>query len=238
VQPDGRVIAVGTTGSKFAVARYLTSDVIANANQRLVTQVYFDLLQRPVDPSGLGTWTAFLDQGHSRTQMVQAIETSPEYRGLVVQRLYGLILARSADPSGFATWVSFLGQGHTTEELQSVFFGSQEYFLLAKGAKGTNDEFLKSFYRDVLQREIDAGGFISWGQALSNGLSRTAVAAAILNSLESDRSEVTGLYAQFLRRQPDNGGLNAFANALQQGVSNEQVLAAIVGSDEYFARLS
>jgi hypothetical protein len=155
----------------------------------------------------------------------------------VVPRLYGLILGRSVDPLGFTMYVSFLGQGHTAEQLQAVLFGSEEYFLIAKGGKSTNDEFLKSFYRDALQREIDTSGILSWGQALSNGSSRTAVAAAILNSLEADRLEVTGLYAQFLRRNPDIGGLNAFTSALQQAVSNDQILAVIVGSDEYFARL-
>jgi hypothetical protein len=72
---------------------------------------------------------------------------------------------------------------------------------------------------------------------LAGGSSRSAVAAAILGSLESDRLEVESLYRAFLHRRADSGGLDVFGRALQQGVSNEQVLSIIVGSDEYFSRI-
>src|SRR5260370_236800 len=96
-------------------------------NQRFVEQVYFDLLRRPVDPTGLVSWTGLLDKGFSRTQIVAAIQNSPEYHTLVVGDLYQLVLERPVDASGQATWVSFLNRGGTAEPLEAVLFGSDAF---------------------------------------------------------------------------------------------------------------
>src|SRR5262249_22484152 len=57
-------------------------------NQRYVTQVYVDLLERAVDPTGLAGWSAMLDQGVARSQVIQGIEASQEYETLQVQHIY------------------------------------------------------------------------------------------------------------------------------------------------------
>src|SRR5262249_51207632 len=69
----------------------------ANANERFLGQVYQDLLQRPIDATGLATWTNMLAQGASRMQVVQTIERTPEYRTVVVQSFYRTFLHRAAD---------------------------------------------------------------------------------------------------------------------------------------------
>jgi uncharacterized delta-60 repeat protein len=238
IQPDGKIVAAGTvTGSatNFGLVRYLVTGGSASDNERYVSQLYLDLLRRSADAAGLAHWTAFLDQGNSRLALVQMFEASPEYRALVVENLYGYILGRAVDSLGLNDKVNFLNQGGTAEQLEADLLGSDEYFSNPTKGNGKNDVFLQALYRDVLQRAIDPSGMAVWGQALMNGASRTAVAAAVLASRESDQMEVQALYSRFLRRSADSGGLDTFSGSLQKGVANEAVIAALLASDEYFS---
>jgi uncharacterized delta-60 repeat protein len=241
LQSDGKIVAVGSVlidpsshDTDFGVARYLGDMPIADGNQRFLTHVYLDLLGRLPDSGGLATWTGLLNQGDSRTQVVQMIEASSEYQTVEVEFLYGYVLGRAADPTGLTAWGNFLAAGGTFEQLEANLLGSDEYFSGRGG--GSNESFLQAVYRDVLSRTLDPSGDQTWRQALSAGVSRTAVGAAILASKESDTDEVQALYVKILRRSADSSGLNLFTNDLQQGVPNEAVLAALAGSDEYFAR--
>jgi hypothetical protein len=239
IQADRRIIATGDIAvgqtPELGLLRFLTDNPITDNNQRFVTHVYLDLLERSPDGGGLTTFTTALNNSQlSRMQVVQAITNSVEYHTLEVQGLYGRLLGRSADPAGLTNWVNFLNQGGTEEQLEAILIGSGEYFI-NRGA-GTPSGFLQSVYSDVLRRPIDPGGAQTWGQAFTNGTTRTAVAAAILASRESDQIEVQDLYALVLHRAADTSGLNTFANALQQGMTNELVLAILASSDEYFSR--
>jgi Domain of unknown function (DUF4214) len=150
--------------------------------------------------------------------------------------LYTLVLGRAGDPSGLTTWVSFLSQGHTAEQLEAMLLGSNEFFVLH--GSDNNQGFLPALYQIVLQRSLDPTGAQGWGQALQSGaLSRQAVAAGVLASLESDQREVQVLSMQFLHRAADPGGLNTYTSALQHSVSNEQVALIVMGSTEYFSRV-
>jgi hypothetical protein len=170
---------------------------------------------------------------------VQVIESSPEYHDLVVRFLFGYVLGRSVDESGRATWLNFLDKGGTAEQLEASLLGSEEYFNASvfrrNHANGTNDAFLAGLYGDVLHRMIDPVGLQGRTQALANGTSRSAVAASVLASLESDQMEVQTLYSRFLRRTADSSGLGTFTESLQKGVPNEAIIATLLGSDEYFS---
>jgi hypothetical protein len=132
-------------------------------------------------------------------------------------------------------WIGFLNRGGTVEQLEAILIGSAEYFSSRGG--GTVNGFLQALYGDVLRRPIDSSGSQSWGQAIANGLSRTAVAGNILASSESDQLEVQDLFRQVLRRPADTSGLSTYTTALQQGMPNELLLAVLTASDEYFARV-
>jgi hypothetical protein len=204
-------------------------------NQRFVLQLYRDLLGREADQSGLAAFSAALDRGATRGQVVLAIEASPEYRANVVQNFYGLFLYRPADPGGLNASDQFLATGGTDEQLEAVLTGSPEYFANLGG--GTEDGFLSALYLGALGRPIDPSGRATYTQALHGGASRAQIAAAILGSSEYRQNLVQGFYLRFLHRPADSGGLNFYAGALHGGVSDEQAIAAIVGSDEYYQRL-
>lgn len=208
--------------------------VVPNAtspSQRLVGQVYRDLLDREAEPAGSLAWSALLDRGVSTSQVVQGIQQSPEYRRKIVQRFYLELLGRPAEPLGLSFWVGLLEQGATVERVRAGILGSLEYFTSRGGS--TNDGFLRALYLDVLGRGLDPRGQAGWGQLLALGVSREAVAFGVLTSLEADRVLVDSLYETFLRRPAEPEGLDFAVNAMQQGMRDEALIAAILTSEEY-----
>jgi uncharacterized delta-60 repeat protein len=244
LQPDGKIVVVGGefTGSSlfggtntnlFLTARLLGDSPSGDANQRFVSQVYLDLLQRPADPAGLAGWSGLLDSGQETSQQVaRGIESSQEYHNLVVNELYGKYLQRAADPTGLAAWSAFLAGGGTIDQLRAMLLGSAEYFA---DSGSTNSGFVAAVYRDALARPPDSGGAQFWQGALSSGASPLAVASAIIDSPEAITDEVTALYFWLLHRAPDPSGLQSFSQVLEQGVPADFVVAAIVGSSEYLS---
>jgi hypothetical protein len=201
-----------------------------------VTQVYTDQLGRSPDSAGLASWSGQLNQGFlTRTQVAAAIETSQEYATAEVQRIYAQFLQRSPDPNGLSTWTAFLEGGGTLVQLEAEVAGSQEYFQNRGGA--TTAGFLNALYADVFGHGVDPQGQATWSQALANGSSRPAVAAAIFASTEYLQDLVESYYLWFLRRSADANGLAGWVAALQRGMTAERVMAAFIGSDEYFSRL-
>src|SRR5262249_47780236 len=150
--PDSKIVLVGTTkAGVLAVVRYLgASASTLTANQLYVSKLYLDLLQRPVDSSGLASWTTMLDKGGSRAQVVAGIQNSPEYHVAEVQPLYGSVLQRVAEPAAVSHWAGFLDQGGTVEQLEAILLGSDEYFN--RFGHGTRDGFLQALYQLVLHR--------------------------------------------------------------------------------------
>ena len=200
-----------------------------------MSQVYNDLLQRPVDTSGLSFWTGQLSQGASRQQVATSIENSGEFRAIEVRNLYTQYLLRSPDAGGLAFWTSQLANGTTLEQVAAGFVGSAEYKQTRGG--GTVNGFLTALYHDALGRTPDATGQAGFSAALQAGATTGQVAAIVFGSGEFLKDDVQGFYQTFLHRSADNGGLSFFVNALQQGATDQQVIAVIVGSDEYFNRL-
>ncbi len=74
-------------------------------NERFISEVYRDLLGRPVDAGGLATWSGLLDQGVSRLQVVTLIEHDPGHTNSlgseVTAACKAILLHRDPDPGGF-----------------------------------------------------------------------------------------------------------------------------------------
>jgi hypothetical protein len=108
----------------------LTINTPLTPNQHFLSQVYNDFFHRPVDASGLATWSAVLDQGVPRIRVVSLIQSSFEYRADVVGALYTKVLHRAVDPSGLNTFTLVLGNGGTALQVEVALIGSAEYFQL------------------------------------------------------------------------------------------------------------
>jgi uncharacterized repeat protein (TIGR01451 family) len=238
-------ITVQLSPDQISKIPFLSSTILGHApvdpalfprNDNFVAQVYRDLLHREADAMGLASWCDLLDNGASRLQVVQAIQSSPEYRGDEVDSVYSRLLHRAADPGGRSSFVNFMESGGTVEQLEALIAGSPEYFQRRGG--GTNDGFLSALYQDGLNRAVDAGGRATWDQVLATGLSRTQVAARLFSSVEYDTDLVNQDYSTYLRRPADTAGLNGWVAQLLGGVGSDQTLVEILASDEYFTRVA
>jgi hypothetical protein len=232
----------GSGGSQPTLAVNNTAHVSAgNQNHRFVAQVYLDLLGRTVDTSGLQFYGGVLDAGiMNRVQVVQAIESSLEYRIVEVNSAYQQILGRQADPVGLSAFVPFLQNGGTVEQLKAALGSSQEFMNLAQaqdttpGLTTANQKFVDFLFQKVLNRTADSGGLAVFTSALTNGVPASAVASTIITSPEGESDLVKSFYLQFLKRAADSTGLNNFTQALESGARDEAVILALVASDEYF----
>jgi hypothetical protein len=207
----------------------------SSPNQRFVSQLYQQLLQRYVDPTGLLGWGIQLDQGVPRQQVILAIESSTEYRVNEVENAYQQLLGRPADNGGLIAFVQFLQNGGTIEQVEAMLAGSAEYFQNRGG--GSNDGFLTALYQDALGRAVDATGRSAFDQLLAIGGSRTQVADIIFSSPEYQQDLVENLYARFLGRGADAAGLAFYDGQLARGTSDEQIIALMLASTEYFGRV-
>jgi parallel beta-helix repeat protein len=209
---------------------------IGTQNQRFVAQVYRDLLQREVDPTGLANFTAFLNGGGTRSTFVVAVLGSHEYHVLVVTAAYQLYLHRPPDAGGLSAFAMFLDNGNTVEQMDSLLVASAEYFQNRGG--GTNLGFIGALYHDALSRTPDPTGQANFDRFLAQGGTRGQVADMIFGSPEYRGDLVESYYQRFLHRDADSSGLGGFVGILgQPGARDEQVVTALIASDEYFGRV-
>jgi probable HAF family extracellular repeat protein len=99
--------------------------------------------------------------------------------------------------------------------------------------------FVKQIYRDLLFREVDAGGLQFWSSQIDDidqGQARSNVVLRIEQSLEYRNLETQALYWGLLRRPADPGALNASVAFLEAGGPVKQLQAMVLGSAEYFQR--
>src|SRR5262249_47368262 len=128
--------------------------------------------------------------------------------------------------------LSFFASGGNSHQLEAMILGSDEFFQTQGG--NTNAGFTSALYQHVLNRPADASGMSTANQALANGMTRTALALAIITSQESATDETSELFAQFLHRNADASGMNSFSTALHHGTTLEFATAAMLSSQEYF----
>jgi hypothetical protein len=230
-----------TYSASMALMQTVVPPAPPSQNQAFVTQLYQDLLGRAPDPSGLQYWGGALDASLlNRTQVIQGIENSLEYRVIEVNSAYQQILGRQADAVGLNNYVPFLQNGGTVEQLKASLGGSQEFFNDAQaqdttsGLTTTNQIVVDFLFQKVLKRTADPGGVVAFTNALASGTPAPSVALAIISSPEAQSDLVQSYYRQFLKRPADSTGLNGFTQALLSGVRDETIIASLVASTEYF----
>ncbi len=226
--------SAGSTTQNFTLVVSGIPNGATTPNQRFVSQVYVDLLNRVVDTAGLAAWTNQLNLGVARSQVVLEIETSPsnEYRTIEVQATYQRYLKRNADPAGLAASVALLANGGTIQQLSGALTSSAEFFKLAGS---TNPGFIVLLYQDALQRAIDANSLNSLSLAMAMGTaSRPTVSQFVFSSPEFTNDLVEFIYESYLHRAAEPQGLAFNAQTIMMGATYEQVTAVVMGSPEFF----
>ncbi len=113
--------------------------------------------------------------------------------------------------------------------------GHYEYVYLDPVA-----EFVNRLYVNLLQREADDSGLVSWTDVLKSGKEQgVKVAQGFIGSKEfksrtiSNTEYIKILYRTFLGREADSSGLNSWLSVLDSGLSRMHVFRGFAESDEF-----
>ncbi len=97
------------------------------SSAQFVSELYYVLLNRAADPSGLAAHTSELSNGLSREGLIQAFLNSVEMSERIVVNLYGELLGRQAATNEIALWSRQLSQPSVDfPDVISAFPGSVE----------------------------------------------------------------------------------------------------------------
>ena len=94
-------------------------------------------------------------------------------------------------------------------------------------------QYVRQLYRDLLGREADPAGLLSWAMTFQTGMSRSAIADGIWTSAEHRGLQVDSYYAAYLHRAADPAGRLYWIHAFQVGMSERDVERAFLTSREY-----
>ena len=205
-------------------------DPSLTGNRFFVAQTYLEILDRQVDATGLGSWSAFLDQGVSRPTVVRLIQNSPEFRTNAVTELYVTLLGRQPDTRALQTALRYLQEGGNYDHIRRVILGSQEYFERQANSDGMS--FLENAYQDILNRAIDTSGRTTYSQMLLDGFSRQEVVQALMSSEEGRRRRADQIYQEVLGRNADEVGGAEMVRQMAAGVPEDLLIANTVNTEE------
>ncbi len=244
-----------------------------SAEKSLVTHYYRSILRRAPDTGGHAFWqaeaarVAGLGANINETWFALAITffTSPEYVALnrdnagYVTDLYRTFFNRSADAGGLAYWTSLLSQGMPREVVLVSFMFSPEFANFTQAIFGNTAaraevDTVGDFYRGLLSRLPDSGGFNYWVLQFRNaqclGASAVfaqveAISSAYLDSPEySQRGRgnaefVADMYNAFLRRGGDLAGVQFWIGQLDSGArARDNIRQAFIATPEFGARVA
>jgi hypothetical protein len=241
----------------------------------LVDHYYQSILSRAPDSGGKSFWEgeAVRMQGINvdikEAYMVMAgfFFNSAEYVGRAtsnsqyVSDLYHTFFNRAPDSGGLAYWNNQLASGLPRNVVMYSFLFSNEFGSFMTGLFGTTTSRAEvyavvDFYRGVLGRLPDTGGFDNWlGQFRTAQCAGASAPGAIYNAVESisaaflnspeyrgrnrtNTDYVSDLYYAFLRRGGDLTGVNFWIDRLNTGTqTREQMRRDFINTPEFNGRV-
>jgi hypothetical protein len=218
------------------IADYRVHPPWTDRNQGFAHRVHRDLLFRFASDAWRDQTRDQLAAGtRTRTQVVNGLMATEEFRGVEVDRVFVDFLGRPADPSGKAYWIRSLGSGKTMRTFRAQLFGSNEYFTKAGG---TNEAFMRRAYNDVMGRNPDPAGFEFWVNRLNRGAERGGVVANFLGSTEARRTLTNTQFLRFLDRTATPAEESQWIATLGNGrADGERALVAfLAASNAYYQR--
>jgi len=242
--PGNKVFGIGLTNPSAAATinplgdqtAVTIQDTNGTQNQRYINDVFFELLNRPADPGALDFFAPQLSAGTSKEQICLQIEGSVnangrnEYTDNQTNIIYQDLLGRNATLDELNAAHTLLTDNPTTGgsllTLRANVLASDEYFA---NAGSTNAGFVQQMYRDVLNRNPDAGGEAFYLN-LANTQGRLAAATDMLGQVEAINDLTTSYYAKYLNRPVDDPGQGFYLNELQSNVQLQIVINQFLGS--------
>ncbi|MCS7046253.1 MAG: hypothetical protein NZO58_07845 [Gemmataceae bacterium] len=231
----------GASGADFNAGNNnatVTTAVVA-AKEQWVRRVYQDLFRREPLADEAAKALDILDRPGDpallRLQIVRGLLRQREYFANVVEDTWRTLVGTAMTPEVCVRLVNVLDRGGRTQQVQALTLGSPEYFVKTNG---TFAGFAATLHQDVLGRPIDAAGAAFLNRLNARGLSRRAIAARLLNTIEAQQRYVAGLVQRFLRRPATAAELDpqppGFVGQLRRGVPDTRIIAGLLSSAEYF----
>jgi hypothetical protein len=264
---DG-VVSVTYAGAGPSVAL-----LFGMGERSLTTHFYEAVLRRAPDLPGKIFWdneatrVGGLGANVNETWYAMAMSffNSPEYLAFgrdnngFVTDLYNTFFNRAPDGAGLAFWTSQLTAGVPREVVLAGFMFSPEFASFTQaifGNTGVRAEMdaVVDFYRGLLSRLPDSGGFNFWvgqfrtAQCANAGAVYTqveSISSSFMNGSEyvgkgrSNAQFVGDMYNTFLRRGGDQGGVQFWINQLNGNtLTRNQVRQNFIASPEFTNRVN
>jgi hypothetical protein len=171
-------------------------------NQAFVQQLYQNTQDRQGDVAQVAAWTAELDAGASRGEVVlrfaifEPIKTyvtgffevgvwDQDEHAAQTARLYDTVFNRLPDLNGFLANKAALDAGSSLEQLAHNYMESAEFTARYGGPDVAPEALVNALYSNGLGRPAEPDGFAYWtGELRSGALNREQVIIGISESLE------------------------------------------------------
>jgi hypothetical protein len=212
--------------------------VVLSRNDAFVANLYHDVLGRTTVPSDveIGYWVGRLLGGMSRADIAAAFVASTEEHGHMVDADYQLMLGRATDAPGRAFWTAQLDGGAYNETILGLLGGSPEYYSSSRKGAGNDATFIRSLYRDLLNRTPQQGEVDYWTGRLAGGTPRSAMGDNFSFSHEYHLRLVQSWYPHYLGRSAEPAGADFWAGYLDAGNRDDAGIIAILALGEYHDR--
>jgi hypothetical protein len=162
--------------------------------------MYQNVLGREADAAGRQNWVNALDAGLSRARVLEEFSESAENKantaGIMqngiwdrseaaaqIARLYDTVLGRLPDAGGLANWKTAVEAGGMSMATVADSFCQSAEFQAVYGNLN-NTEFMRTLYRNTLEREADQPGLENWVRYLDSGAARSDAVLAFSESQE------------------------------------------------------
>jgi len=190
---DGVISGVDMAHGFGSSTEFINRNLNDNDYLTALYQTFFD---RTPDTAGLVYWLDKLQNGVSRSEVLEGFANSKEFKEKTasygikfkstltekfVNRLYTIGLTRYPDGSGFRYWVNGLTQGQFNARIAVTGFVFSDEFI---NRNLDNTSYVQTLYRMLFDRAADATGLNAWVTKLNNGETREMVLDGFLNSQE------------------------------------------------------
>jgi hypothetical protein len=272
--PTAQGALAGTLTVTSDAAGSPNSVPLAGTGERsLVTHYYRSILRRAPDGGGKAFWegeaarmqSIGVNVNETWYAMAQSFYTSAEYLAFgrddagFVTDLYNTFFNRAPDGAGLSFWTGQIASGMPREVVLVGFMFSTEFVNFTQAIFGNTAvrkeiDTVVDFYRGILGRLPDNGGFAFWVQQFRTAQCQGA--SAVNAQVESISSQfalsgeyaarargnaqyVGDLYNSFLRRGGDLGGVQFWISQVATAAqTREQERRAFVASPEFQARVA
>ena len=194
---DSSVLTVANAIAALNDAMIKQGDANSGAgmtDSSFITSLYNNVLHRAPDAAGLDFWTNGLQNGTSRSSILDSFQKSNEALGInngdssFLTSLYNNVLHRAPDAAGLSFWTNALQSGTSRASVTDSFKKSSE----ALGINGSHFNGLDFVPFDGYRAELHKGERVITAQQVKND---GAISKEIVLELRALRKEVETLRA-------------------------------------------